>query len=363
MSSSCSRTTSPSSACGPTCTASRSLNGAAGGGMQHRAADRADQCAAHEVLLHLPQQLRADLGAILDQAGERAVDDVAARGDAQSGDNAGILVDMTVSRRVPAQGERRSACRSSTGQSGPCAMRHCLRGSTLQRRGHDRIDPEAAQRARPASARAARRAAAAMPAPAARRCAAGRAGVAASKASHAPPRGSRARAGVPRRRLRASAPGPRHAPAPSSAARASVGVGQDGLALRRPVTFDQRQQRLPRGVRSVMLPCPVARAGAPRDPAAEPRPAHPARSAPAAAAPAAPRAFAPRRCAPPPPRTPAPAAPVRAPRRMPRRPRRRRHAHLHARQPVSGRRHFVAKVDRRVHHARRLRIRMDTMRP
>ena len=41
---------------------------------------------------HLPQQLRADLGAILDQAGERTVDHVAARGDAQSGDNAGILV-------------------------------------------------------------------------------------------------------------------------------------------------------------------------------------------------------------------------------------------------------------------------------
>jgi hypothetical protein len=40
----------------------------------------------------LSQQLRADLGAILDQAGQRTVDDVAARGNAQPGDDAGILV-------------------------------------------------------------------------------------------------------------------------------------------------------------------------------------------------------------------------------------------------------------------------------
>ena len=213
-----------------------------------------------------------------------------------------------------------SACRSSTGQSGPCAMRHCPRGSTFSAEAtiasiQRRRSAPSRQRARSASGSRCHASASS----AAVRCWSCRrrrvesfACAAATDLVRAPPF------------LGKDFPHPRQGLGVRLAEQrrgASRGVGQDGVALRRPVTFDQRQQCLLRGVPAscfhAQLPAQARRQVRPRHLAARIRNDQDQRLQRHERRAQLGRVDARRNA----PRTPAPAAPVRAPRRMPRRPR------------------------------------------
>ena len=355
--------------------------------VQHGAADRTDGRPAHEdpraargpcrgtepslgrpggrlmsVCSRCRSSLRADLGAIGEEAAERAVDDVAARGDPQAGDDGGVRDEdrrHADIRRDPAADDLLLAGRpSGFVRDAPLAARQRARG-----RGDDGVDPRAAHavvlpaRAQhvgespPAQLQQRRgallivEAAPRVELGVRRRDAIVRAppllGEDFANARAQPPR-------APPRRVPTRAPAPRPG-SPRTARERSPSTRSSSACAR---TFERHgfHAQLPAQARGEIRQRDVAlRIGHDQH---QRRKRHERRSQRRR-----------RRSAPRPPRRRAPAASARAPPRTPPSLAGRRDAHLRSGQAVSGRGDFVAEVDRGPHHARRFRIRIDTMRP
>ena len=266
----------------------------------------------------------------------------------------------SVEFRCNSRADRLAARRPASRDRGQCAIAcAAARVAPLSRP----CRPRRGACRRPASAAAARPAAAASPVRAGRRCVAARAGGAGSAIWHAPPPHARSRAAAPRRRLRARARAPRRGPARVTLpARLRASARMASHWLHRSPSTRSSSACVRRS--SVMPPSPIARAGAPRDPerATSSCASGTISTSGCSAASAARNCAASMWTA-----TAAETSTSGAERARLVECRtgvtRRRHAHLHAGQPVAGRGHFVAEVDRCPHQVRRFRIRMDTMRP